>query len=395
MSDYPIIVYARGHARATSFGDACAQVRRYLEGLRALHGDFRYWQTLPRKPIGFTALADDWTDLDAHLRAIAQPDPGEAVGYTGLDENGKLTSSSRSPGFFTFNFYSSVADAAALMQDYARQDHIDLSLQVGDELGVTVHMSIPASASGVLTQAGVRRIVLLTAEVWQVELAEVFDLGFKERVHGQGSRSLLAAAWFNYLRHPLIPASLPGSLPCAVEKVAEDAVLFSLSGHRPTPDDMATLKRARALQGLFNLYHLNHDFLVFGWPDDPADQRYAQQISGAPPGRAYVVAFAAFDGYDSVRQVLLFACLFHGMEQYGTTITPWLRNDSDQLERLPIVAVARQQLAALDYVGASSPIEWHVGIETHASGIAMLLNDLAGISRRRLTVLYTPVRDHS
>lgn len=389
MRQSKFISYAACSARQVTFRDAVQLTRHYLQGLRELHADFRYWQFVGLDD-RFHSLADDWHDLEDRLVEMARPAADSAIGYTELDANGNVTANTIGLDWFEFEFYTSLASVPPSAY-FARPDYTQLTLRVGGRNGTMVQLNLPPERSDLHNSAFMRSILLLHVKTFDPITASVKSTVFSSAMRANWPhQSLLEARWFTYLRHPLVAACLPDNLPCALERLSDDEMLFQLTEHPPEADNDADVAKARSLQQFFDQLHFDQGFLLYGWPFDPAEEQYAQQITGAPAGTAYVVAFTAFDGYDSHRKVLLCARLFRGMENYGTTVGPWLRNDEARVSRLPIVALARQQLSALDYVGADTPVEWHVGIEAHARAIAILLNDIAGIPEKRLRVRYTP-----
>jgi hypothetical protein len=125
---------------------------------------------------------------------------------------------------------------------------------------------------------------------------------------------------------------------------------------------------------------------MWGWPLEPIDEQYRREIIG-PTDHVYVVAFVPFDGYDSERDVLLYTKMFRNFT--GRIANPYDIARPELLEALPHVVQARQHLAALDYLSASTPVEWHIGIEQNANDLRLLLNGAAKIPEQRLRVVYT------
>lgn len=388
MSEHRHILTVNCNYRTMTYREAVTLVRRFLVGLREIHADFLYWVT--HGSDSFLPVANDWSDLDTHLKRMARPRDDCCDEYTALDPNGDVSAETTSLHSFVFSLYTSIVSALP-STEAVRPDYTRLILEVGGSTGTKIQLSMPPDKGDLINNAVIRDIMLLSVQVWDPVIAGIASTDFNQAMCvGRSNRWMLMAKWFTYLKHPLVAACLPEHLPCSVERLADDAVLFQLTGHPPQAGSGPDMDKARRLQQLFDLYHFEHDFLLYGWPFDPVDRLYAHQITGAPYDRAYVVAFTAFDGFDAQRKVLLYAKLFRGMDNYGATIYPWLLNDDDRVSGLPIVAQARQQLSALEYVGADTPVEWHVGIEEHARAIGVLLNDIAGIPEKRLRVRYTP-----
>ncbi len=121
-------------------------------------------------------------------------------------------------------------------------------------------------------------------------------------------------------------------------------------------------------------------YAIHGWPPDEEEWRYEEFISGAPRGRKYRVRCIDFDGYDSQRNVLLYAKLFrrlrHQRKEWG--LRGW---DG------PVLNEAKRQVRAAN----GTQIEWHVGLEEPAARVRTLLADYTDITESQLKVIYTPL----
>ena len=142
--------------------------------------------------------------------------------------------------------------------------------------------------------------------------------------------------------------------------------------------------QAQHIHQVLEALHLQQsEYALEGWPPDQAEWDYECQITGAPDGRKYLVKFCYFDGYDASRDVLLYAKLFRIM---GVPENPRPNN----LYCKAYLAEARRQLAAVDAAGATTPIEWHIGIQEYATALQKLFALYEDISDDRLRVIYTP-----
>ena len=253
-----------------------------------------------------------------------------------------------------------------------------------------VSMMLPPSRPDLSDPAIVRQVVDAVIEHWQPLKLELGSPELRERyLHGALSRSQIEVGWFIYVRHRLLASCLPKNLPCPVEISPDGAMLFTLTPHAPDPHMPADVEKARALQQFFDQLHFDDYTMIEGWPHNEAADDYASQVTGAPHGRKYAVAFCAFDGYDAQRDVLLFARLFSAY--VGDIAHPYALENQERRESLVFVVQARHQLAALDYAGLCAPVEWHIGIEQNARELGALLNEHAGIPIDRLRVVYTPL----
>lgn len=122
-----------------------------------------------------------------------------------------------------------------------------------------------------------------------------------------------------------------------------------------------------------------------------AAYRYQQQITGAPRMgnliREYVVNTVAFDGYDSVRDVLIDAKHFTEICPLADCKPEFLQGKVAQ----SLVDQARRQIDAIENLSPITPIEWHVANREMAAKIASILNrDLGQGYLDRILVVFTP-----
>ena len=291
---------------------------------------------------------------------------------------------------FSATFYTLGEDCTGEV-DWEFAETIKLRLNTG-HFGPNVVLDFPGQrGKDIVRYSVLKEIVTRSIEYWQADYAQVvttamLDL-FPQRYL---SRSILRATWMCYIRHSLLAKCIKPDIPCTLERVGDDGLFFTLTHHSPDPARAEDRSRAIAVQAKFDEFHFNHPFVFYGWPYDPDEAHYAGHITGAPENMAYAVGFAAFDGYHAERRVLLSAHLFKYPPGWEPDLHPIYATDVERLESLPYVVLARHQIAAVRYVGADTPIEWHIGISRHADILKVLINDWAGIPREQLRIVYTP-----
>ena len=361
-------------------------LKAFVRELRALHADFAHLQVMGKKR--FENLDTALEDLDTHFKAVNTPQKKFLGEYTGLDAQGGLTAESTSAHGFKAQLFTSL-EGAKPGWDYSRPDYVEIDIRAGGVHRGSITIKLPGGREDMWETNFVKALLLTVVRVWGAQSAAALDMDFWNAVKAEQDRTYLRAGWFCYLRNPLLAATAPQVTVASVSEV-EGGTLFQLMDRAPHLDRADDVARAQKLQSAFDSWHMDHEFVAFGWPTDDAEQAYIRQITGAPPGRVYTVGFASFDGYDPVRKVLLFARLFRLPPALGTDLDPAYRADPGILEKIPYVVEARHQIAAVRSVGERTPIEWHIGIEDTAKALKTLLNDWAGIPEQQLRVVYTP-----
>lgn len=379
--------------RPFNFGQAVEGVRRFLLELKQAHPDLAYWEMLGKTR--FEPLRHDLGDLAGQLRQVARPGKKER-NVTGLDADGNLTPESTRAGGFSFELYSASRDAKGGM-DYSRPDHVQLRFDLGAaDSPALVSMTFPTGGGAFLNGAAMRAIVEAAVRAWDPDVLEVWPGAFfKAAVKDHQRPRRLRAGWFNYLRHPLVVPCLPQQLPYAATRLGDDRVLLCLGDTVPDPDNAEQVAKGAALQAVFDKYHLDEWHVFAGLPLDAEELAYVRQVTGAPADRGYVVGFTMFDGYDAARGVLLYARLFKAIlrgERFD--LHPASREDANLIGGLYFAVLAQQQLAALEYVKAGNPIEWHVCDGDLARALRLLLNDWLKIPEARLAIRHTPSNAH-
>lgn len=371
-----------------SFGTLCEQLKSYLRLLHDIHSDFVHWEGVTvngRLPINV-----DMPDLDVRLRQMTRPAQDERSEYSELDADFDVTETSIAQYGYGLNFSTSMPDSKEEKSD--KLESIRLHVNTSS-IGVNIFLSLPRNRDvNLVSKNSLKMLMSSSLEHWNGCIAQVFSSDFVAALKAHHHRQIgeLRAVWMCYARHVLLAACIKPDIPCTLERIGDDGLLFTLTEHCPDPASDADVKLALAVQAKFDEFHFNHPFVFYGWPYDPDEAHYAGHITGAPENMAYAVGFAAFDGYDAKRRVLLSAHLFKYPPGWEPDLHPIYATDVQRLESLPYVVLARHQIAAVRYVGADTPIEWHIGISRHADILKVLINDWAGIPREQLRIVYTP-----
>ena len=192
----------------------------------------------------------------------------------------------------------------------------------------------------------------------------------------------LNVGWLTYIDFPPLPHLLPADID--FEVLPGGGTLIYTTRERCSAENPVHIHQAQHIHSVLKDLHLQQSqYALDGWPPDQAESDYEQQITGAPEGLKYLVKFCYFDGYDASRDVLLFAKLFRVM---GVPENPMPNN----LYCKAYLAEARRQLAAVEAGKATTPIEWHIGIEKHANALNKLFSRYQDIPGDRLKVVYSP-----
>lgn len=383
MNQKKYLIRAKWGSRVCTFAEVAAKLSNYLATLRAIHPLYSGWQLMAKS--SFVVLPDDEQERKLSLATAAKPGSKDRPLFLNLDAKSNIVDATVARNGFLFSLYSTAPGSSG-------KTLVRLEISAGSGTGNMLLITIPSGEDALIEPGLIRRLMLATISSWEADIAIVFSPDFTSAIHANGARSpsKLQAGWLSYIRNGPLASSIRSDWPCKVELLPDAGVLFTLSEHAPDPDNAADIDAGCRLQARLDSLHFDHDFMVFGWPRDDAEVDYAHQVTGAPPGMGYVVGFAAFDGYDAQRKVLLIARLFRLAPSWGTDLHPIYRERPERLETLPYVVQARLQIAAVAYAGASTPIEWHVGIETNAAALKTLLNDWSGIPETQLRVVHTP-----
>jgi hypothetical protein len=200
---------------------------------------------------------------------------------------------------------------------------------------------------------------------------------FEEAIKVDGD--MYSGQWMTYFRMAQARDCLASTCNTLL---MSDGILIETASHLPdveNPSDIAAAKRLReALDHLGLVWHST--YAIHGWPPDEEEWRYEEFITGAPHDRKYRVRCIDFDGYDSQRDVLLYAKLFRRLRQQRKE---WGLRGWDG----PVLNEARRQVRAAN----GTQIEWHVGLEEPAARVRTLLADYTDFREEQLRVIHTPV----
>ena len=387
MENHPHSLWISWAPRHEDFGMMVQQIRGYLELLRDINPALQQWHILLDDWI---PAGDDLTCLFKQLSEYGRPKKQYRQQYQHLDNNFEIVANTTSDIGFSVTFYTLGKDFDGKV-DWELADTIKLRFSTG-QFGPNIVLDFPGQRGEDIVRCSVlKEIMTKSISYWQADDAQVLTTAmldlFPQRYL---SRSILHATWMCFSRHALLAQCIKPDIPCQIERIGDDGLFFTLAPHSPNPAHAEDRALATAVQAKFDEFHFNHPFVFYGWPYDPDEAHYAVHITGAAEGMAYAVGFAAFDGYDAERRVLLCARLFKYPPGWEPDLHPIYATDAERLESLPYVVLARHQIAAVHYVGADTPIEWHIGISRHADTLRVLINDWAGIPEQQLRIIYTP-----
>lgn len=226
-----------------------------------------------------------------------------------------------------------------------------------------------------------KRMLRIMLESWPFRFASARTIDYQKAVAEAGD--VCSGQWMLFLPFRDLDQWLPSEIE---SERTHGGTLVSVMTRIPRADvqaDVLSGKRARtALDMLGLVWH--SQYAIHGWPPDEEEWRYEEFISGAPRGRKYRVRCIDFDGYDSQRNVLLYAKLFR---QLRTQRKEWGLRGWDG----PVLNEAKRQVRAAN----GAQIEWHVGLEEPAARVRTLLADYTDFTEQQLRVIYTPVSQMS
>lgn len=202
-----------------------------------------------------------------------------------------------------------------------------------------------------------------------------------KKLHTKQVNNMFPIGVVTYLNYSPITTYLSDTLDAEFDEKGGISLYATRTGINA--EDTVQIEKGLAVRRELDRLHLTQTYYAIkGWPIDQHEVAYAHQITGAPPGRKYLLSFCYFDGYDASRDVLLFAKLFHIKYQPNYTM---LRVEEHCAQ---YVAEARRQIDAVDTAGLETPIEWHIGIELHAKNLQAVFA-YHKIPESRLKVIYT------
>jgi hypothetical protein len=347
-----------------TFTEKCFQL---LHSLKSSFPDFHGYDIL--KGGSRARLAPDLSDLDVQIREVAfrKTEHQDLIINTADTEIGPNT---RNRIGFRMTFY--------LERQSASNKPLEISIQGNSDSpepsGVT---SIHVADVAELGKARIVKIMEAMVLVCGFRIVRAFSLDFQSAVALPGD--MYSGGWLTYFEVSSQRECLL-RLDCA--KPVGNGVLIETTSHIPDTDDEADLIAGRCLREKLDELGLvwYSTYAINGWPPDEEEWRYEEFISGAPRGRKYRVHCIDFDGYDSQRNVLLYAKLFrrlrHQRKEWG--LRGW---DG------PVLNEAKRQVRAAN----GTQIEWHIGLEEPAARVRTLLADYTDFTESQLNVIYTPL----
>jgi hypothetical protein len=349
--------------------------RRLIESLRQTHSYFETWYIVDKG--GELPLQSDLSDLEPKiLSALSDSKVSDLINSDSTSRLGPETMN-RIGFFVTYVARPRFIESLDNIEDR----EIELSLR-GNSAGAEPHggviLNFPASLDRTKFSAQyLRQIVGVIASICELTVVAVGSPKFEATIRQDGD--LYAGVWMNYYRLPYISDCLPRNLDWMN---LESGILLQLGTNFPdpsNPSDIAAAKRLReALDHLGLVWHST--YAIHGWPPDEEEWRYEEFITGAPRDRKYRVRCIDFDGYDSQRDVLLYAKLFRRLRQQRKE---WGLRGWDG----PVLNEARRQVRAAN----GTQIEWHIGLEEPAARVRTLLADYTDFKEEQLRVIYTPL----
>jgi len=322
-------------------------------------------------------LQDDLSDLNVKILSLVERGMRRDLIFKG--EVDEIAPSTLNRIGFTTSYLAQ--SLPSVVGNLKAAEGVRISIQgnsAGTEPNGGVILFLPApDEKGVLTARDVRQIIATLASAWSLSIVGAGTREFENAIAQDGD--LWSGQWMVYYRQPGLEHCLPDDLTCTA---LGDGLLFELGHSCPdpaNPSDIAAAKRLReALDHLGLVWHST--YAIHGWPPDEEEWRYEEFITGAPHDRKYRVRCIDFDGYDSQRDVLLYAKLFRRLRQQRKE---WGLRGWDG----PVLNEARRQVRAAN----GTQIEWHVGLEEPAARVRTLLADYTDFREEQLRVIHTPV----
>ncbi len=347
---------------------------RYLKSLRDIHEMFNRMAVLGRDR--FEILQNDLSDLSEKITNSVLR--GRATDFVPPVVEGEISPEATNRLGFSVEYYS--VDDRWRSGSEVDPGSVRIAIKgisASSEPNCNIVLSIPAAAQKLLSAAELKAILELTASAWNLSVASVRTLEFEAAIKLEGD--LYSGQWMTYFRRSSLHACLPRFVQW--RSIAE-GICIEVTPHLPlssNPNDVGAAVRMRTVLDQLGLVWQS-TYAIHGWPPDEEEWRYEEFISGAPRGRKYRVRCIDFDGYDSTRNVLLYAKLFrrlrHQRKEWG--LRGW---DG------PVLNEAKRQVRAAN----GTQIEWHVGLEEPAARVKTLLADYTDFTDSQLKVIYTPL----
>lgn len=365
------------HAKPLSFAAYLASSREYLERLQRTHEVFRRlsvlvdtdYRAIPTSLVGLEEILADACRDNSNPKDILNSDKTPVLNSASLNRIGFSV------------WYSSFADDPFLSHVPVERGGVRVMVQgtsAGAEPTGGTILTLPlGSSGGLIASTSVRRLLQVTVESWDLEVAGAKSLQFERAIEQDGD--LYSGQWLLYLPFPDLGACLPGDIHW---EPFHKGILIETTPHLPdanNPADIAAGKRVREVLDEFG-FAWHSTYAIHGWPPDAEESRYEEFITGAPSGRKYRVRCIDFDGYDAERKVLLYAKLFRRLRRQPKQ---WGLRGWDG----PVINEARRQVRAAN----GEPIEWHVGLEEPAERARTLLAEYTDITEKQLRIIHTPL----
>jgi hypothetical protein len=319
----------------------------------------------PRK---FEPIAGDLSDLDATIITLLSHENPRGPGL--------LPSSTSAQGFaVTLNSHA-VDDCTRIVS--VANGGIEIALVGAGESGHgSVVLTLPSWEGSSSHTDRTLALLKATLECWPHSFACAGTIGMQKAIGQSGDH--YAGQWIYYMPIDSLSSCLSEYVRC--EKFGNGAFAIT-SPHTPNAGSIEDLQKAKRVRGVLDSFGLvwHSQYAIHGWPPDEEEWRHEEFISGAPRGRKYRVHCIDFDGYDSQRNVLLYAKLFrrlrHQRKEWG--LRGW---DG------PVLNEAKRQVRAAN----GTQIEWHIGLEEPAARVRTLLADYTDFTESQLNVIYTPL----
>lgn len=348
------------------------KTRSLLRGLEKVHGGFANWSVLGSSD--FVAVKRDLSNLEEQISDL----------YSDSSDENLIPSSGESkfgPGAMNRIGFSASLATKLPSDRIGVSNTIELFVQgcsanVDSSGGVSIAVPL-LLCSPREWPAIARQIVEVVSLAWNLSVVLVGYKAFEEAIKVDGD--MYSGQWMTYFRMAQARDCLASTCNTLL---MSDGILIETASHLPdveNPSDIAAAKRLReALDHLGLVWHST--YAIHGWPPDEEEWRYEEFITGAPHDRKYRVRCIDFDGYDSQRDVLLYAKLFRRLRQQRKE---WGLRGWDG----PVLNEARRQVRAAN----GTQIEWHVGLEEPAARVRTLLADYTDFREEQLRVIHTPV----
>lgn len=377
QSNRILIRAAARYGRTHMLGEYQELSRHYLLRMREVHPLFTHLAVLGTQ--NFSPLSENLEDLDQKILEVVS-EPRQRETQLGSSSTRPPSPDTVSTVGFAVTFFSRTegAEGTHLAVD---EGGFELTIRgngasIEGNGGVNLVLPLASDAIDVQKPTMILRLAASLLEVGQVTVLAVGQVAYEKKVKKAGD--LYSGQWLLYLPFPDLGTYLPDDIHW---EPFHKGILIQTTPHLPdaeNPADVAAGKRVREVLDEFG-FAWHSTYAIHGWPPDAEEWRYEEFITGAPPDRKYRVRCVDFDGYDSEREVLLYAKLFRRLRRQPKQ---WGLRGWDG----PVINEARRQVRAAN----GTPIEWHIGLEESADRARTLLAEYTGIAEARLKIIHTP-----